>query len=588
MSLSSSPITMNSGNLFIASVLSVLFLCCLPQTLRAQISATEQKLVFNGLQTDTLQRTFTVKGNPLPKLSFTRHDLLDAQTGVVLLSEKIAVNSTRNDAANEEVFRVTITAPGKAGHYTGELEISDATLGSTVTPLKIPIEATFRGAPAVEADVSSKSLTLRIRKSFADFPFGGEPHPLSDVNSVPGREVFLLQTGESEASVSGASVVGMKGTKDVVLPAGIVTVRGSFPLKISPGASVPLKIVSGGSNVDAGEYNGSLHVWVTDQKAAVQIPIKLLVKDGPLFPFIVLVLGLLAAGLFGWWNSTGQGVRAIIKSLETLAKTVQTGAKLQQAEREEATRLLRIAMESIETGEAVTEVRKKYDAANTYVETQKAAATKFITENVDPLVTQAEGIAPGEKIRTGLVNRIQNLKKGVLKGEYESLDAADKLLSNPLTGLTREVTTFRTLAAMWNDVAEDKKEATKVKMNAATTLKELRSALQEAGVVVPPDPGMAFDLASDEASTRTPAPVIQLSLKRRLQLSLGAAAISIIAFIFILAVGWISIYIVSDIFGANPMDYITLFLWGATAEAVRGQTISLTGLKTVVQPQPGR
>lgn len=588
MSLSSSPITMNSGNLFIASVLSVLFLCCLPQTLRAQISATEQKLVFNGLQTDTLQRTFTVKGNPLPKLSFTRHDLLDAQTGVVLLSEKIAVNSTRNDAANEEAFRVTITAPGKAGRYTGELEILDATSGSTVTPLKIPIEATFRGAPAVEADVSSKSLTLRIRQPFADFPFWGEPQLLSDVNSVPGREVFLLQTGESEASVSGASVVGMKGTKDVLLPAGIVTVSGNFPLKISPGTGMPLKVVSGGRNIDAGEYNGALHVWVTDQKAPVQIPIKLLVKDGPLFPLIVLVLGLVAAGLFGWWNSTGQGVRDIIKSLEALAKTVQTGEKLQQAEREEATRLLRIAMESIETGEAVTEVRKKYDAANTYVETQKAAATKFITEKVDPLATQAGGIAPGEKIRTGLVKRIENLKKGVLKGEYESLDAADKLISNPLTGLAREVTTFQTLAAKWNDVAEDKKEATKVTMDAATTLKELRTALLAAGVVVPLDPGTAFALAADEASTRTSAPVIQLSLKRKLQLSLGAAAISIIAFIFILAVGWISIYVASDIFGANPMDYITLFLWGATAEAVRGQTISLTGLKTVVQPQPGR
>jgi len=67
---------------------------------------------------------------------------------------------------------------------------------------------------------------------------------------------------------------------------------------------------------------------------------------------------------------------------------------------------------------------------------------------------------------------------------------------------------------------------------------------------------------------------------------LGKAAIAVIAFLFVLAVGWISIYMRSDTFGANPMDYITLFLWGATAEAVRGQTLSLTGLKAIVKEKP--
>jgi hypothetical protein len=585
MSLISFPAIDNCKNLFVAVVITFLFLCS-TRAVRAQISASEQNLVFNGMQTDTLQRTFTVKGNPLPNLSFTRHDLVDAQTKVVLLSEHIAVVSTRNETAREETVRVTVTGPGKSGHYTGELEISDATPGSSVAPLKIPMDVTFRSVPAVEADVSSKSFTAKLVQPWLDLPFVGQPQGISDVNSVPAREVFLLQTGENQATVSGATVVGMKGTKDVVLPAGIVSVASKFPLNIEPGAPpVPLKIVTGGSNVASGEYNGSLQVWVTDQKAPVQIPIKLLVKDGPLFPLLVLIFGLLTAGLFGWWNAKGQGVREVIKSVDTLATSINSDGKLQLAEREEATRLLRIAMESIEAGEPVADIRKKYEAASVYVESKRTAATAFITDKLEALKADVEGTQPGAMLRTKFVTQLDELKKGVLAGKYESLDAASKLVTHPLSGLEKQVKTFQKVAAQLDAVAADKKEETRKKMDAATTMAEFGQALRDAGVDPQLDPGAAFATAGAPDAARTATSTVRLSLKRKLQLSLGAAAISIIAFIFILAVGWISIYVASDVFGANPMDYITLFLWGATAEAVRGQTISLTSLKTVAQKQ---
>jgi hypothetical protein len=41
----------------------------------------------------------------------------------------------------------------------------------------------------------------------------------------------------------------------------------------------------------------------------------------------------------------------------------------------------------------------------------------------------------------------------------------------------------------------------------------------------------------------------------------------------------------SDTFGADPMSYVSLFLWGATVEAVRGKTVTLTSLKTITEPR---
>jgi hypothetical protein len=60
-----------------------------------------------------------------------------------------------------------------------------------------------------------------------------------------------------------------------------------------------------------------------------------------------------------------------------------------------------------------------------------------------------------------------------------------------------------------------------------------------------------------------------------------ALTVALFTYLFVLLVGWLSIYLKNDTFGADPSNFITLFLWGAKVEAVRGKTVHLTALKAI-------
>ena len=40
-------------------------------------------------------------------------------------------------------------------------------------------------------------------------------------------------------------------------------------------------------------------------------------------------------------------------------------------------------------------------------------------------------------------------------------------------------------------------------------------------------------------------------------------------------------------FGADVMQYVTLFLWGATVETVRGKAITMQELQGIIPRRPG-
>jgi len=54
------------------------------------------------------------------------------------------------------------------------------------------------------------------------------------------------------------------------------------------------------------------------------------------------------------------------------------------------------------------------------------------------------------------------------------------------------------------------------------------------------------------------------------------------SWLIVLGVGWISLYVKSPTFGADPSSYVSLVLWSAATEALRGKALSLTALKAVV------
>jgi hypothetical protein len=66
----------------------------------------------------------------------------------------------------------------------------------------------------------------------------------------------------------------------------------------------------------------------------------------------------------------------------------------------------------------------------------------------------------------------------------------------------------------------------------------------------------------------------RFELKTRLGDLLGKA----ILYLFALLVGWTTLYLAAPTFGARPDDYIALFLWGAAANIVGGQSINLASI----------
>jgi hypothetical protein len=309
-----------------------------------------------------------------------------------------------------------------------------------------------------------------------------------------------------------------------------------------------------------------------------------MVKDGPLLALIVLVLGLGAAMLFSWWNSKGKAASEYVDSITKLAEDVQTGKKMQLEERNQATLLLKEVLEAIERGEAAEAVKAKFEAAKAYVTSARANTDAFIKENVGPLLDTAKSADPGRTLRERYVRELSEIKRKLIDGEYVNLEEAREIIKYPPTNWEKEIKEFKSLSDKFSGVPEDKQEATRQRMDAAANLADLRRALKEAGVQLAIEPGVTY--AVDAKGERVVPAGLELSWGRQWQLTFGRLAVPLIAFLFILAVGWVSIYVKSDNFGANPMDYITLFLWGATAEALRGQTISLSSMKAVIREQP--
>ncbi|HVQ38031.1 MAG TPA: hypothetical protein VMS31_10890 [Pyrinomonadaceae bacterium] len=512
------------------------------------------------------------------------------------MSSNVRVTSVRDEASKKEVFNVTVSETTKPGHYLGKMDLVLADK-PTEKLLSIDLDVTSRGAPSVDSDVSSKSLTLKLGESWWDLPYLGQPAPLPGpspasspaANTVVAEfDIYLIQSGGQPAIIQSAEFLGMRGTAGVDLPAGVVRVSTGFPLTINGNGTAGLKIQAGGYDLPAGEYNGTLQINVAEQTAPVKIPIKALIKNGPLLAFIVLVSGLLAAFLFGWWNSKGKAARDLITLIQQLEVDISDGEKLQIGERNQAIALLKKTVDGIEAKESAAEVQKKFDAAQAYVAETRAAAQAFITDKVEPLLTKTAGIAPGKTIREGFVRKLEAVKKNIIAGKYQLLDDAKQLIEKPLNGIVKQVAVFEAVVNEFSKVEAEKQVDAATKMDAATTLVELRKALTDAGLTLPgPAPGVSFAIGGEPELAGGSSSRLQLSTKTQLQLTLGSAIVSIIFFLFALAVGWISIYVKSDTFGANPMEYITLFLWGATAEAIRGQTITLTNLKTIVKETPG-
>ncbi len=570
--------------LFLAALLLLGLLIAPTQTALAgsQVTLSETTLTFRGRLTDPVQRTFTltVTSDPLRNLEIIRHDLLDTRTGAVILSTNITVDpATVAEVSGQARFAVTVSGAVAAGHYTGALELRYD--GQPIAaPLTINLDVTFESIPSVDVDANGKNLTLFVRPPIYELPYISRPTSAPSGPTSAEAAVYLVQSGQGEATVEEARVLTMRGAKGQTLPADTVTVTTPLPFTLTDSDAAPLQIVVAGKFLEAGEYSGTLLVRVRNQAAPIQIPITIQIKHGPLVPLLVLVIGLLVAGFLGWWNGKGKLLQETVKPIQRLADDIRgKKRKLQAEERDEALDRLRETFRAIDAGYPAGEVKKLYEAAQAYVSEKGAAADKFLDEALQPVLAKARGVAHGRQVREQLVNRLERMQQRVNDGDYRRLEE----VASQLQEMEDKVGALVEVDSFFDSVPADQRSELAQKLDQVATLTEMRSILKNAGVDVPPRAGVSFALSAEPKRAVARADNFELSLKRRLQLSGGALLVTLVLYLFALTVGWISLYANAPTFGADPQQYISLFLWGATIETVRGQTINLISLETVIK-----
>ncbi len=532
---------------------------------QGRVEPSETTLTFQGLVTEPMKRTFVlqVEGDPVRNVSIVRHDLRDTSTGNVVLSSNITVEPlTRDEISDQASFDVTIGGISKPGHYTGTLDIHYDGLPITA-PLSINLDLKAEAVPAVDADVASKSLTL-----FVQPPFTAQ------------QSIFVVQGANNEAVVEDARVLTLRGTKGQSLLGNTVQVDATFPLTLPERGTAPITLTVSSNNLPAGEYNGTLYVRVKNQPAPVQVPLTVKVKDPPYLPFLALIGGIAVAAILGWWTGTGKAQRDLITPIQNLAKDIQSGGKVQTVDRDHAMELLAQAWTDLNAGVAPADIQKNYDAALKIVTEARTAADQFLTQKMPPLSTRLSNLTPGRTVREGLQSSLTDIGDQVTEGKWATLHDAESALQN----LTTKVSQLADLVAKFAEVSEDKKELVAKELDSATAYQAMRIILTNAGVTVPFVPGISFDVRQEPVA-RAVSDQFRLERKRKILLSAGKVFAAAIVYVFALWVGWVTLYVKSDTFGTDAQEYITLFLWGSVIETVRGKTVSLGTLETIVKKQ---
>lgn len=534
------------------------------------------RLAFSGAVGDALGRTFTLKAvdGAASNVRISAGDLLGDPGQQALLASKITV-APAEVAAIEGLQTVTVTVATdglRGGVYRGALSIWYDELPDSTKPLTVAVEVTVSGAPSVSVDANSSNQTLFAETRDAPFIGGAptsDPRPLRlpfsdlvisverpiripffDVEIDPrapvlGQLPIALVAGNNElARVTGAEVLPVRNSaSQLTLPSGIVSVdpepSTSQPVEIPGQGAATLDLVLRGRNLPAGAYTGNLRVWVENQSQAITVPFTMKLKDHWVYAIAVLLASFVVGAAIAWFNGKGAAARANISKIRKLQRQLEPERNalenhLQKAEIGTASTLLYNAMNAVRDEEGQNTVDARLKEFEDYVKGEAEKIAQILTE----LKGLKDKIANSSKTpakQAELEKKRQALLTDVERGALDSRDAAD------------------------------------------AKVKEIKASLES-------DPEIK---GNGQATTPAQKAFALYELKVRI----GTALVMLLAYLFALLVGWATLYLNNQTFGA-PEDYLTLFLWGATVNVVAGQQIKLENIyghkaKQLLQPATG-
>lgn len=551
------------------------------------VQVSERKLSLTGLTNESLQRTFTlmVQGGTISGVQVIRNDLVDVETQRVLLSDQITVSALDGDdqVTNQERYAVTISGGERAGHYTGALQIRYENQPPTM-PLTIDLDVTLTPVPAVDAEVTSKDLTLPIRSDVQSWPLGV---PTSERAPILGElAISLIQSAEGPAQVTTAEVLTMRGTKGQTLPVDTLQVQTRLPLTIGDQGAAELRLVAQGRHLRADEYNGTLYVKVKDQSTPIQIPLKITVKDGVLLPLLALLLGPLIGMVVGWRNGGGLARNRLVSRIRNLERMIEEGHYLARDIQKELDALLdaiKLRLESV----VVEELTQELDVVKNKLVAAQTEGNRFVEEECLPLQSEVEKLTPGRTVRDALGNDLKKVGNSVVYGRVATLPAAREELAR----LQKIAAEFQALVDSFQQLPVEKQKEITPTIDEAKTLAAIQEILQKA---TPPathggpqsTPQPHFGSYGTRATGARPALTLAERDWTRVQTRTRVLAwLSILLiYLFTIIVGFITLYVTSATFGAHAQDYITLVLWGAASGAIGNQAVDL---RNIVQSGQG-
>jgi hypothetical protein len=530
---------------------------------------TETRLLFYPSANQSFQREFgfipgTLSNGPI---SFVRHDLLDSSGHAVIPASEILIEPPTASAplANQNfLFRITLKGPPRAGSYSGKVEVSYPSL-TTGSPQTAQLEIACQSSlpPSVEPD-STVPLVLSAAKmnGFEALLRGREPARTS-------ARFQLQQTIDSPAEIlavypstfRSAKGISFSGNSLAVAPAGTPHFAGREAKDFDFSITGPLP--------PAGEYNGSIVANVRNQSALIKVPAKVQIKNGWLLAFLVLVAGLVVAMLVPWWNATGKEMSELLdKTLQQIGYLPRQ-PRLQVADRKLISMHLEDVLQAIDAHRTIEQVRVLYQQTQDEITTM-TADTASIMASLTGVRTQLAAVVDAaafqKRLRTVLDTLATGLDRGTIGSREEARVAVDEI--------TREIAAAQALLPRWNALDQATREALKDRWSQAATVEELSQLLARPdtmvlGAAMPPAP-----LAAAQ-----PTKIHNPRYDARRMLLFGKLAVSAFLWIIILWGGMVMVYGSSATFGSDPKDYISLFFWGASFEVIRGQAISLAGLK---------
>lgn len=547
------------------------------------VRLSEKTLTYTGNVNEPGQRTFTliVQNTTISNLTFVLNDLVDADTGAVMSSSAITINPAQVDSLSQpQSFTVSINGQTE-GRFQGELELLYDEQSAS-QPLQLPLDFALETTPNVDAGINSKSLALAVTPGFLSSPFGRAQVVAGDptLNNVT---LTLLQNGDGAAIVENATVLTMRGSKGQTLPQSAVKVSTSLPITLQSQEAQTLEVVVAGRNLPADKYDGILHITVQNQDAPIQIPLTISIKDGPLLPLLLLLIGPILGFGINWWNNGGQARTKLYQDLKWLESHLATTSFIQEDQQLSIGHDIARAQDKLIAGDVVASIETLLQTIRANIEAAAATSQQFLKDELGPIRQKTDGQHIPAAYRRQLQSDLNTIQETVQRGEFSSLSSARAALAEVSANLEAAAKMEAEMAALPASMHDE----VAARLDTAATLNDMRQILDDAKAAIPSGDGEDFiEGAHDVRDGQTPVTERELKLQRResvwrgyaLRLQWGRLGLTAAVYIFTLIVGFITLYANAPTFGVNPEDYITIILWGIGTNLIGAQTINLSAI----------